>query len=107
MNNRTIKPVSFNEDTEKEMLDFIKDKKFATYVKGLIQKDIDYKKNGSVFNIDEMLRGILAGNIITNISKPSIAPIEEPVVESPVADHNIPINKLSGFKRGKKTKSVE
>lgn len=68
MNNREIKPVSFNNVREREMLDFLEDKKFATYVKGLIQKDMNNKNNPIPDISVESLLKVIASGMISNAS---------------------------------------
>lgn len=41
--NSVVKTVKFNKKTDKDILDHIEDKKFVTYVKELIRKDINGK----------------------------------------------------------------
>jgi hypothetical protein len=40
------KVISFNKNTEADLLEWIKDKKFGTYVKNLIRADMEAQKNG-------------------------------------------------------------
>ena len=36
----TVKKVTFNKETDADLLDWLKDRKFSTYVKDLIRKDM-------------------------------------------------------------------
>lgn len=57
---RIVKQVIFNDDKsiDEEMLEFVNDKTFSTYVKELILKDIQQNKNSNGTNREE-LKGIL------------------------------------------------
>ena len=77
---RSLKPVVFT-DKDSDLLEFIEDKTFSTYVKGLIRKDMNHEteitsfKENTMVEIQQMLLRLI--NDKGSINKEDITEITE------------------------------